>query len=193
MNNKLDTAIQIDRVWAMPNKNTFSIKPIHNLIEEEITEGLWIDPFANENKFATITNDLNPKFNTDYHIDALEFLKHSKLCFNEDIIINSNGPIVKLVNEKFKRYGTLIIPPVKYYYDLSKGFLHMRKVPYKCKIDKKDRLILINVILKCCSCTTSELIQCSSISASKISMYYRSNNISGENLFKFFSKNNNWR
>ena len=123
----------------------------------------------------------------------LKFLKHSKLCFNEDIIINSNGPIVKLVNEKFKRYGALIIPPVKYYYDLSKGFLHMRKVPYKCKIDKKDRLILINVILKCCSCSTSELIQRSSISASKISMYYRSNNISGENLFKFFSKNNNWR
>ena len=75
MNNKIHTAIQIDRVWAMPNKNTFSIKPIHNLIEKEITEGLWIDPFANENKFATITNDLNPKFNTDYHIDALEFLK----------------------------------------------------------------------------------------------------------------------
>lgn len=75
MNNKLDMAIQIDRVWAMPNKNTFSIKPIHNLIEEEITEGLWIDPFANENKLATITNDLNPKFDTDYHIDALEFLK----------------------------------------------------------------------------------------------------------------------
>lgn len=33
MNNKLDTAIQIDRVWAMPNKNTFNIRPIHNLIE----------------------------------------------------------------------------------------------------------------------------------------------------------------
>jgi hypothetical protein len=64
----------------MPNKNTFDILPIANLISEEMTNvgeqgGLWIDPFANKNKFADITNDLNPKFDTDYHLDALDFLK----------------------------------------------------------------------------------------------------------------------
>ena len=53
--------ILIERIWAMPNKNTFDIKPICNLIKEELTDGLWIDPFANRNKFATITNDLNPE------------------------------------------------------------------------------------------------------------------------------------
>lgn len=31
--------ISIQRVWAMPNKNTFDIKPINNLIKEELTEG----------------------------------------------------------------------------------------------------------------------------------------------------------
>jgi hypothetical protein len=41
----------------MPNKNTFSIKPISKLLKEEITKGLWIDPFANSNKFASITNN----------------------------------------------------------------------------------------------------------------------------------------
>lgn len=35
----------------------------------------WIDPFSNKNKIATITNDLNPDFDTDYHLDALDFLK----------------------------------------------------------------------------------------------------------------------
>lgn len=63
----------IERVWAMPNKNTFSIKPIKELITNEMTEGIWIDPFANENKLATITNDLNPEYETDYNLDALAF------------------------------------------------------------------------------------------------------------------------
>ena len=65
----------IERKWAMPNKNTFDIKPIKELIQEELTDGVWIDPFANKNKFASITNDLNPKYDTNYHMDALDFLK----------------------------------------------------------------------------------------------------------------------
>jgi len=65
----------IDRKWAMPNKWTFTIKPIRELLQEELTDGLWIDPFAGENSPATITNDLNPVRPTDYHMDALEFLK----------------------------------------------------------------------------------------------------------------------
>jgi hypothetical protein len=67
--------MKIERIWAMPNKNTFEIKPIKKLLEEEMTDGLWIDPFANKNKLATITNDLNPDFDTDYHLDALDFLR----------------------------------------------------------------------------------------------------------------------
>lgn len=67
--------IKIDRVWAMPNKNTFDIFPIKELIREEVNlNDLWIDPFANKNKFASITNDLNFEYDTDYHLDALEFL-----------------------------------------------------------------------------------------------------------------------
>lgn len=65
----------IERKWAMPNKNTFDIKPIYDLIKEEIDDGMWIDPFANKNKIAKITNDLNKSFDTDYHLDALDFLK----------------------------------------------------------------------------------------------------------------------
>ncbi len=72
---RVNTNISIERVWAMPNKNTFDIKPIHDLITEELTDGLWIDPFANQNKLATVTNDLSMEFDTDYHLDALDFLK----------------------------------------------------------------------------------------------------------------------
>ena len=60
----------------MPNKNTFDIAPIRKLLQQEVsTELLWIDPFANNNKIASITNDLNPEYDTDYHLDALDFLK----------------------------------------------------------------------------------------------------------------------
>ena len=72
---RINENVSIERVWAMPNKNTFDIKPINQLIKEELTDGLWIDPFANQNKLATITNDLSLEFDTDYHLDALDFMK----------------------------------------------------------------------------------------------------------------------
>lgn len=72
----MENNIRFERIWAMPNKNTFEILPIKNLISEEVSlEKLWIDPFANRNKIASITNDLNPEFDTDHHLDALNFLK----------------------------------------------------------------------------------------------------------------------
>ncbi len=72
----MENNIRFERIWAMPNKNTFEILPIKNLISEEVNvEKLWIDPFANRNKIASITNDLNPEFDTDHHLDALDFLK----------------------------------------------------------------------------------------------------------------------
>lgn len=69
--------IKIERIWSMPNKNTFDIPPIRKLITEEVDlKNKWIDPFANKNKIATITNDLNKEYDTDYHLDALDFLKN---------------------------------------------------------------------------------------------------------------------
>jgi len=53
--------IKIDRIWAMPNKRTFQIKPIKELIEEEKTDGLWIDPFP-----------------YPYRQDAVEYLSNFK-------------------------------------------------------------------------------------------------------------------
>ncbi len=64
----------ITRQWAMPNSKTFSIAPIKNIIEK-YKNGIVIDPFANDSKLATVTNDLDENYNTDYHLDALEFLK----------------------------------------------------------------------------------------------------------------------
>ena len=66
----------INRIWAMSNSRTFRIKPIKDLLNRYIKDGMVVvDPFANESRFGTITNDLNTKYDTDYHLDALDFLK----------------------------------------------------------------------------------------------------------------------
>ena len=66
--------MKIDRVWAMPNKWTFTIKPIRNLLEQEVS-GIFIDPFAGENgnKYAQYTNDIAMG-----GIDALAYLRGLK-------------------------------------------------------------------------------------------------------------------
>ena len=69
--------MNINRIWAMPNKNTFLIKPIKNLIDR-YCGGEWADPFANNNSPAKYTNDLNEEMDTMYHLDAVEFLKTFK-------------------------------------------------------------------------------------------------------------------
>ena len=67
----------INRQWAMPNKNTFTIKPIDELIKKYIDKKdiVSIDPFANKNRTALHCNDLDPQYETQYCMDALEFLK----------------------------------------------------------------------------------------------------------------------
>ena len=74
----------------MPNKNTFSIKPINNLVSKYISivkqdGGVIIDPFANDSVFKDLcdyTNDLDTKCDTTHHMDALDFLKQ----FNNESI-----------------------------------------------------------------------------------------------------------
>ncbi len=71
--------LKIERIWAMPNKETFTIKPISNLLSLYLVgeDGrLWVDPFAGKNSPAILRNDLNPCVEpVEFHKDALEFLK----------------------------------------------------------------------------------------------------------------------
>jgi hypothetical protein len=64
----------------MPSPNTFSIKPIRELIERHMTDGVWIDPFCRDSVFkdrCRFSNDLNPNFAGTHCMDALDFLQ----CF----------------------------------------------------------------------------------------------------------------
>ena len=65
---------KFERIWAMPNMWTFEIKPIKELLKEEVS-GVWVDPFAGKNgkKYAKFTNDIEMG-----GIDALSYLKKMK-------------------------------------------------------------------------------------------------------------------
>lgn len=95
----------INRTWAMPNSNTFTIKPINKLISKYNKPGLEsIDPFANNNVLANITNDLNPEYNTDYHLDALDFLKMFD-DNSEDLVFYDPPYSLRQVSECYKNVG----------------------------------------------------------------------------------------
>lgn len=68
--------MKINRLWSMPNSNTFDIKPIREMILKYTKDAqIIVDPFANKNTIANITNDLDSEFDTTYNLDALDFLK----------------------------------------------------------------------------------------------------------------------
>jgi len=80
--------MSVKREWAMPNSNTFSIKPIKQFIDTQLKMNLikssdekkWLDPFARNSKLKIerlniTTNDINPQTDADMHMDALDFLK----------------------------------------------------------------------------------------------------------------------
>ena len=74
-----EVPLVMTRRWAMPNRHTFSIKPIAELLARVVGPSeRWLDPFANQARIATITNDLNPSMGTDYNEDARDFLARFK-------------------------------------------------------------------------------------------------------------------
>ena len=98
----------INRVWAMPNSQTFSIKPIKELVERHLCQGgIIIDPFANGCKYGTITNDLNPKFDTTYHLDALDFLKLMK-SESADVVLYDPPYSLRQVKECYEGVGITV-------------------------------------------------------------------------------------
>lgn len=89
----------------MPNSKTFRIPPIKNFVEGYIAgASVIVDPFANECKYGTITNDLNPDFDTDHHMDALEFLKMLP-DESADVVLYDPPYSLRQVSECYKGVG----------------------------------------------------------------------------------------
>jgi hypothetical protein len=100
-----NNTISFRREWAMPNSQTFSIPCINTLVRKHTSgKGVVIDPFANHSKIATITNDLSEEYDTDHHMDALDFLK----MFNDnsvDVVLYDPPYSLRQVSECYKSVG----------------------------------------------------------------------------------------
>lgn len=97
----------MNRIWAMPNKDTFSIKPIGEFVQKYLAKSkVSIDPFARNKEWATHTNDLNPETKAQHHMDAIEFLKKmSADGVKADLIIFDPPYSPRQISECYKSIG----------------------------------------------------------------------------------------
>lgn len=59
----------------MPNGDTFSVPPIGAFVQRYLGQSKSsVDAFARNKRWATFTNDLNPKTSAEFHMDAEAFL-----------------------------------------------------------------------------------------------------------------------
>lgn len=71
--------IRFSRCFAMPNAETFSVKPIGEFVQRYLAGAkISVDPFARNRTWFTHTNDLNPETSAQYHMDAEQFLHTMK-------------------------------------------------------------------------------------------------------------------
>lgn len=136
--------MKFNRVWSMPNKFTFQIKPIKELLNRYVGDGEgWVDPFAGESSPAEITNDINQKRKAKYHIHAVDFCKQLN-----DITYN----------------GVLFDPPyslrqVKECYDnigINMSFEDSKRFPNNIK-NMISRKIKLNGVAICCGWNSTGL------------------------------------
>lgn len=127
-----EVKMEITREWAMPNANTFSIPPIRRFVESNVIgKSVVIDPFANKSKFGTITNDLNPEYDTDYHLDALAFLKEMK-SDSADVVLFDPPYNVSQAKQCYDNFGkeklNMSVTNNKYWTDCKKEVSRILKV-----------------------------------------------------------------
>lgn len=93
----------------MPNKWTFTIKPIKELILRYVLTGVdWVDPYCGENSPADILNDLDKdNLLAQTHQDALEFLKTLKTAKYKGILLDPPYSL-RQVSEHYKKAGIKI-------------------------------------------------------------------------------------
>lgn len=92
----------------MPNGNTFKIRPIRNLVRDCCREvgdsAVIVDPFSNMARYGTITNDLNPEYDTDFHMDALEFLR-TRADEEADLVLYDPPYSITQAAQLYSSYG----------------------------------------------------------------------------------------
>lgn len=99
--------MKISRMWAMPNHETFSIKPIGAFVKTYLEPShVSIDPFSGNKRWATYNNDINPNADSNYHMDAEIFLNTlAAQGVKADLVILDPPYSPRQISECYKSYG----------------------------------------------------------------------------------------
>lgn len=102
--------MNLTRLWAMPNSNTFECPPIGDFVRKYLREcSTSVDPFARNVEWADYTNDLNPDTAAQYHVKALDFLTMLRDEFDMrgevDLIIFDPPYSLRQIKECYDRFG----------------------------------------------------------------------------------------
>lgn len=97
---------KFSRAWAMPNHDTFSIKPIGEFVRRYLNEStVSIDPFARNKDWATYTNDLNPDTSAQHHMDAGAFCEMLATVVTADLVLFDPPYSPRQISECYKGVG----------------------------------------------------------------------------------------
>jgi hypothetical protein len=111
--------VEFARVWAMPNKQTFTIAPITRLLKDYgVDTGVWADPFAGNNSPAMYTNDLNPNTTARSHVDFRVFLSEFAPNVLEGLLFDPPYS-VRQIKECYDSFGLKMAME-----ESQKGFYH---------------------------------------------------------------------
>jgi len=99
--------MKFSRVWAMPNADTFSIRPIREFVNRyEMVADISVDPFSRNAEIATYTNDLDPSTQAQHHMDAEDFLRHTAAQgIRADLVIFDPPYSPRQISECYKQVG----------------------------------------------------------------------------------------
>ena len=115
--------MKIERVWAMPNRWTFTIKPIRELLQQEVALGtFWADPFCGKNSPAQQKNDINPEITADYNWDALSYLRGASPEAFDGVLYDP-----PYSNTQARMYGKKEFSSMKYWADCKKEIARIVK------------------------------------------------------------------
>lgn len=105
----------ITRKFGQPNKWTFSIYPIKQLVGRYagsgmLLNGLWVDPFCGKHSPATVTNDINTEIPANFHLDALQFLREQPSAHYDGVLYDPPYSITQ-AKEVYAKHGASLFDP----------------------------------------------------------------------------------
>jgi hypothetical protein len=70
-----EPALRFDRYWEMPNRYTFFLDSVKQLLKAEMIGLDWVDPFSGKYSPASVRNDCDTTQDAEFHLDGIEFLE----------------------------------------------------------------------------------------------------------------------